>query len=231
MRTPKPYGKPSLFCFSVLQANTYEQPLMTVQSNEKAGIFACDEFALLSSDMLTINGVKRIHFEPAFVGRSKDNTAANTKLFMNVWDSIKKDGRYADLDWTIKVDPDAVLLPERLRSHLLKFNGQRAYIVNCNKPMMTPMMFGALECISQQAMAAYYAGEVKCQTQLDWKPWGEDYFLGKCLDMLGVQATNDFTIYTDGVCKGVDCTNTVAAAFHPFKGAEKWMACYKTATR
>merc|ERR1719464_1129619 len=176
---------------------------------------------------MTLKGqVKALQFQPAAVGISRDNTAANTQLFMNVWDTIKNSGRYAEFDWTVKVDPDAVVIPERMRHHLKPYTGGKAYIVNCDKPTMIPMMFGSLETFTKNAIQAYFNGAERCKNELQWGGWGEDYFMGKCLDMLGVAKVNDFQIISDGVCKQVNCFDATAAAFHPFKSVGAWLECF-----
>mmetsp|Transcript_108818 Transcript_108818/g.302519 ORF Transcript_108818/g.302519 Transcript_108818/m.302519 type:complete len:229 (+) Transcript_108818:298-984(+) len=200
---------------------------MTAQQGTGAGIFACDEYSIFSTERFTIGAVETITFIPAPVVMSKDNTAGNTELFMHVWDSVKQAGLWQATDWTIKVDPDAVLLPQRLRRHLEPHTGQKVYMVNCAKPYMPegPMMFGAMEAISSAAIAEYFAKVGDCAGGLPWKAWGEDLFMGKCLEKIGVQRANDFHIYSDGVCTGVDCTDPDAAAFHPKKDVASWLAC------
>lgn len=232
-RTRKAWGKPSLFCFSVVQPSpSYEVGLMQAQLGSGAGIWACDEFDTFSSEAFYLGEgpygpVVTKTFVPAPVVQSKDGTAGNAELFMHVWDSVKATGKYQSTDFTIKVDPDAVLLPERLRWHLEPHLGEDTYVVNCAKPYMPegPMMFGALEAISRQALDKYFQGAGTCTANMPWKSYGEDLFMGKCLEMLGVSRTNDFKIYSDGVCLGVDCANPDAAAFHPKKDAASWLAC------
>merc|ERR1712008_39190 len=72
----------------------------------------------------------------------------------NAWKALGWIGNWKLTDWTIKVDPDAVLIPDRMRYGHLKFHtGVPGYIVNCNKGGMStgPMMFGSIEAISRQA--------------------------------------------------------------------------------
>jgi len=230
VRTHRAY--PSLFCFSVMQPFGYEPGLMKAQMNTGHGIWACDKYSVFSTKEFVVGDgpdgtVKTVTFVPAVVGSSKDHTAANAELFMHVWDSVNKHGLWRQTDWTVKVDPDAVLLPTRLRHHLNAFTGQKGYVVNCAKPFMPegPMMFGALEAFTRSALDAYYAKSQDCRNGLPWKIWGEDLFMGKCLEKIGVARLNDFTIYSDGVCRGVDCTDPDAAAFHPKKDIGSWMAC------
>jgi len=237
IRTPRPWGSPSLYCFSVIRLKSYEAPILRAQINTDGGvgIFSCEQYDVFASDGEAFLGdgpdgqVRTHHFDAAPVGISVDGTAANTELFMNVWEAVKWVGRYKLTDWTLKVDPDAVLIPMRVRSHLQKYTGTPSYIVNCNKPMKTgPMMFGSLEIISKQAMEKYYANQDDCKKHLDF---GEDRWLGDCLEQLGVHPREDFKVVGDNVCKGADCTDHTKAAYHPFKSEKKWLACYNLAKR
>jgi len=233
-RTRAAWKSPTLYCFSVIQPFGYERGLMLAQQSTGAGIWACEEYTVFSTEKVSLgfgpNGpVETVTFVPAPVVRSKDYTAGNAELFMHVWDALSALGIWRTTDWTVKVDPDAVLLPPRLKQHLKPHNGEKVYVVNCAKPFMPegPMMFGALEAISASAISAYFAGAGDCAGGLPWHEWGEDLFMGKCLEKLGVKRLNDFTIYSDGVCNGVDCTDPDAAAFHPKKDVASWMACLK----
>jgi hypothetical protein len=233
-RTPRPWGTPSLFCYSVSRGFGYEPDILRYQQRLGAGIFGCDEYAVLSSDQLVLlDGFKAIYFAPAAVGISKDGTAGNAQLFMNVWDAIKSDGRAASLDWTIKVDPDAVLVSDRLRGHLAPHTGLNTYVKNCGKYWGPgwPMMFGAVEALSKGACKSYFNNNWRCKNELQWQTWGEDLFMMRCLNHLGSQAVIDLKQTSDGVCHGSkDCFDHSMAAYHPFKSVQGWMGCWSQAT-
>jgi len=230
-------GDPSLFCFSVFRAEGYEPALMRAQLSHRAGIFACDEFAIVANEHITLGDgpygpVKSLKMPPASVGISKDGTAANTLVFMQAWAMIKYDFRYKNHDWTIKADPDAVVLPDRMRNHLGALNEKKLYVKNCNKypgAIGWPMMFGALEAFSRDALEEYMENAQKCKDDLQWQAWGEDLFMGECLNHLGVGSAFDATMVSDNVCTGVNCADGQAGAYHPFKDEQKWMECYHTA--
>merc|ERR1712217_504402 len=156
-------------------------------------------------------------------GVSRDGTAANTQTFVNAWHTVNADGRFRSHDFTVKTDPDTVLLPDRLRMHLNPHNGANIYVANCDMrdrfPGSTdyPMMYGALEVLSKSAVEAYIYSGPRCQNELPWQSWGEDLFMGHCMQHLGVEQVLDTGIIQDATCKGVDCHNSWAAAFHHFK--------------
>lgn len=236
-----PRGDPSLFCWSVSLNWGYEADVMRAQLSAGAGIFSCDGFAVVSETEWNIGRgpggrigeVNTLIFEGAEVGVSKDGTAGNTELFVKSWDAILERTLVLEFDWTIKVDPDAVVLADRLRDHLKDKTGSTVFVRNCNAQPDSPdfpMMFGSLEAISREALQTYKDAGHRCMNELNWKSWGEDYFLGKCLPHLGVSPADDFSIVSDGVCTKVDCWDGSAAAFHPFKGVDEWMGCWRSAT-
>jgi hypothetical protein len=245
---PRPLGGPRLFCFSIVEPEGYEPDIIEAQLESGIGIFACDGQALLSTSEFWAGskpgrrgvteqqrrGIRTIIFRNADVGISKDHTAANTQLFVNAWESLQTRTAYSKYDWTIKVDPDAVLVPARLQKHLRRWAGRTGYVRNCTKYPDSddfPMMFGSLEIFSTSALQAYFKGRKRCTKELPWEDWGEDFFMGRCLTLLKVEALDDFEVISDGVCKGVDCTDSNAAAFHPFKSKESWLECWRTTER
>jgi hypothetical protein len=228
----------SLFCFTVTRPDGYEREVMEAQLNIGAGIFACDGFSVLSSQTFKVGAgpgdigeVSTISVQTPIANTSKDNTL----LFMHAWTIIRDKTNALDYEWTVKVDPDAVVLPDRLTKHLAPYAGFRGYVRNCNavpESDQFPMMFGSLEAISREALTVYIdGGEQNCLQKLDWNSWGEDVFLGKCMDYLEVAPIDNFGIISDGVCEGVDCEDAVAGAFHPFKDVDHWMTCWNKATR
>jgi len=242
MTTTTTWGNPSLFCFEVMMTTTYEFGLVKKQIAAGAGIFTCDEHAVFSQNGRTLLAqgpsgppVYTIWFEKAPVWKSQDNTAANTLLFMHLWEAVKKDGRYAHHHWTVKADPDAVVLPWRIRNHLAKATGPNNYLVNCNKYPGTknfPMIYGAFEAYSRDAMQAYFnGGDKRCAGELPWRPWGEDFFMHRCMKLLGVQQYDDFSVLADKRCMGADCNDGVAGAYHDFKSEDAWFQCWNQAIR
>lgn len=234
-------GDPSLFCWTVAQSSGYEKDVMKSQLQVGGGIFGCDGFAVVSEGEWTIGTgpggrlgkVKTIQFLGAEVGVSKDGTAGNAQLFMLAWNALLTRTTVLKFDWVLKVDPDAVVLADRLRDHLRDASGAPYFVRNCNSHPENPefpMMFGSLEAISKEALKLYKDGMETCVAQLSWSDWGEDVFMGKCLTFLGVEPLDDFSIISDGVCTKVDCYDAYSAAFHPFKSSKDWLACWYAAT-
>jgi len=236
-------GSPAIFCWSLIQTTTYEKDLMLFAMSKGAGIFGCDEYAVLSTDNETVIGttldgdvVKTLHVPWAPITRSVDGTAGNAKLFMNVWDVIIEDGRWRNHAWILKVDPDAVMIASRVRSHMAPHYGENVYVVNCNKVPGSPnfpMMFGSLEVYSFKAIDTYARNKGLCITDMGMMlpMWGEDYFMTHCLDHIGVGRIADFGVVGDMVCTGANCGDQWTAAFHPFKDVASWERCWNTTMR
>lgn len=231
--TGREWGSPSLFCFSVFRSQGYELELVKAQLDKNVGIFGCDDFSVLSDKRLPLlRGMETLMIPPCEkVGVSKDGTAANTLIFMQAWGVIWDDARWRAHDWVIKADPDAVVLPERLRSHLKPHTGKNVFVKNCMKYVGPgwPMMFGSLEAFTHEAMESYFKGAEKCKDSLQWQAWGEDLYMGNCLNMLGASSVFDGGLIGDNVCKGANCADGTTAAYHPFKSAEAWFQCYNQA--
>jgi len=194
------------------------------------GIFACEQYDVFSTDGGVYIGdgpmgpVWSQYFDFAPVGVTIDGTAGNTRLFLNVWNAVQVVGRYQNTDWTVKVDPDAVLIPDRLRWHVSQHADQPTFIKTCSKPGMGDMMFGALEAISKSAISRFFDGHDSCYG-FPVDGWGEDRWLGACLESLGAPGSTDLEMVSDGVCYGVSCSSG-AATFHPFKDVGAWQNCY-----
>jgi hypothetical protein len=236
-----PQSDPSLFCWSVSRQWGYEADIMRAQLTAGAGIFGCDGFAVVSEEEWSvgwgpggrIGEVNTMSFDGAPVGVSKDGTAGNAELFMNAWDAILGRTLAMEFDWGIKVDPDAVVVADRLRDHVRDRTGSNVFVRNCQGSPNNadfPMMFGSLEAISRGGLQVYKDGSYRCRSELPWYSWGEDLFLGKCLLHLGVGPMDDFSIISDGLCAGANCYDGWSAAFHPFKNSGAWTDCWNAAT-
>jgi len=239
-RTPRKWGKPTLYCYSVIRLQSYEADIlrMQVKTDGGIGIFGCDEFDVFAAQGRGWIGdgpngpVWTHHFVDAPVTRSVDNTAGNTALFRNVWFAVQKVGKWAFTDWTVKMDPDAVLFHARLRKHLAPHTGKPVFIQNCASYTLVQqggaMMFGSMEAMSNQAMDRYFKqGVWQCNNNYQF---GEDRWLGICLKSIGVWPVTDPGTLGDKLCvPGVfSCAGPdKRAAYHFYKDVGSWMNCYQ----
>lgn len=152
---------------------------------------------------------------------------------MNAWDYLDKDGRFRKYDWVVKVDPDAVFFPSRLRSNLAALvkpgTHPNLYFVNCK---ISFGLFGAIEVFSRRALDTYLKGQLNCKTGLDWTMMGEDLWMKKCFDFLGVEHQDDFELLMDGYCNEPPnpCVSG-KVAFHAFKTPMQYMQCVDEARK
>jgi len=232
---------PSLFCFEVMRATGYEPGLVTAQLARGVSVFDCDEFSLFSDGgEVTLHAAGRASVRtiaiPKLTGdMGKYGTAGqttnswlNTLTFMQVWEAVGKDGRFRQHDWTIKVDPDAVFFPDRLRKHLDKHTppgGADIYLHNCAR-YPDIQMLGSLEVMSRQAVEAYLKNKERCRSELSWKGWGEDFFMQHCLDLINVDHIDDMEALGDVNCFFAPCTDRGRVAYHPFKTEEGYFNCW-----
>lgn len=207
------------------------------------GIFECDEYAVYSNGgVMQLGGQMTIEI-PAPTVRMGDLSVAgtttsswlNTLIFMKVWEMVTADGRWWSHDWTVKLDPDAVFFPDRLRFELLPhtttvLDGPARYVANCDRTWHdedpTLKLFGSLEVFNRNAVGTYKAFHQRCKSELKWKGWGEDFFMQNCFKMLGVDAVNGTHMLGDKRCYAAPCTDTSKVAFHDFKSVAPFIRCW-----
>merc|ERR1712079_801111 len=148
-------------------------------------------------------------------------------MYIQAWKKIREEQMWSSKDWTVKVDADAVFLPNRLRQKL-----------------------GAVEVTDN---GIYLENIDDCKTSLNYmgsekdyggEPWGEDLFTQRCMDLYGVDRVSAWDITTDGMCQGTrpegekknekwkpDCAVTSTPAMHPFMKPKDYFQCLKDTQR
>jgi hypothetical protein len=224
--TPAPEkDAPSLYCFAVVKKESEEPWLMRVQLGKGVGIFGCNSYSLFADEAVQI-GFASINFyvDAIAIGGEKAYLAAvpgstekvwhNTGVFTKAWQYIYQSGQYRSHDWVVKVDPDTVFLPARLQAEIQKRLPPRKmvsythymsymdpkiplYLVNCRQWYS---LQGPLEIFSKPAADKFFEGLGTCQSTLDWRQWGEDWFVSRCMDLLKVQKREGFGLLDDMYC-------------------------------
>jgi len=216
------------------------------QLSKGIGIFACNGWAVMSDVSLALNRWGQYGF-PRIAG-NKPNTKVdmatwalgsleaqkgpqsnplNSLAFRTAWDALRSSGQVDSHDWVVKVDPDAVWFPARLREHLKAYmpghgNGQdNFFLENC--PRFQSMQ-GPIEVISKK-------GATTLGKEIQWcrGVWGtgEDHFLTKCLLQLGVGGIMEPTLLNDLYCDGYsNCDDSWKVAFHPHKSVRDFDNCF-----
>lgn len=214
---------------------SYEQTLLYLQFVKKMSIFACDGFEIYSNKSIEV--VKGVY--TAIVNRNLQckmggefYTAMNTDIFIAVWKKVASDGRYLHYGWTVKVDPDTVFFPERLRPAIRQNpeTDKGVYLNNCKYGL-----HGPIEIFSRNAVSAWTSEEDQCdehfQVQCNGKcKWGEDMYIDQCLwKVLKVTRADVFNIMVEAHCdppaEWAQCKSDIFAAFHPFKKPELYRQC------
>jgi hypothetical protein len=166
----KPSEWPALFCIAHMMPHGPELALMKSHFTRGVGIFACNDQAVFCSGgriALGGTGDSTFHTLPVpNIKMSKGNVAIpgqttnswlNTKLFTKVFEAMLH-GRFWAYDWVIKVDPDAVFFPDRLREHVAPLtvragpDADAVYIRNCPKNPYIHLM-GAIEVFFERSHA------------------------------------------------------------------------------
>jgi len=234
----------TLFCWSVVRVEGYEPALVEKQYWNKASIFECDEYSLYSNggvvqvgDFTTIE-IPAHEVKLGDLSKAGTTTSSwlNTMIFMKAWDLVLQDGKWWAHEWTVKVDPDAVFFPHRLKVKLYNYyaaeevNGPALFVANCDRSWngqpYSLKLFGSLEVFTRNALGMYKAHGAECKEDLDWHGWGEDMYMQNCMQKMNVGVINGVSFLGDNRCYGAPCSDTTKVAFHDFKDIGGWLSCW-----
>jgi hypothetical protein len=229
-----PAGQPTLgttlYCIVVKSPNPRvdEGGLVAQMQQNGWSVFGCDANKVM-------NGGAAPRAKEATAGGW--NSVANTDIFVTIWDQIIAEGQWKNFDWTVKVDPDAVFFPDRLRQHLGKLRapaGSAVYIKNCDFKFG---FMGSLEIFSMKATELFSLNGAQCKNKIGHEG-GEDFYMMTCMDALGVKTMKDASILNDKYTSTATlnlgdvspCSNGWTASFHPYRSAGVWMNCHNAAS-
>jgi len=224
----KPQGYPKLFCIAVIRALSYEINIMRAAYKVTAGIYGCNGWEVYSDEKAWLGATDwsvGIPGKPPVFNR----IWLNTDVFLRAWQKVFISRMFEHFEWTVKVDPDAVFVPVALQNRLSTIQlgpNPRVYVRNCEK---FHSMQGPLEILSRGAVQTFSSSVDRCKQGVDRTQVGEDGFLQKCLDLIGIQSHDDWTMLNDKYCGMAPrpCTNTWNVAFHPFKRLGDYFSCMK----
>lgn len=209
-----------LFCFMAYLPDSAEVGLMQVAKDLGASIYGCEEHAEFESW-----GSEKKQWDTGDGGAS----ITNTDVFINVWEQVREDGRYLKTDWTVKVDPDAVMVADRLKNHIYGLNPKKdtpIYLKNNNMDagLGNNGFLGAIEVFSKQAVQIYFDNWEGCKEAYGLDS-GEDGFFKGCMDAMGVGFMVDGDMFDPDYSPGA-CGKEERAAFHPLKEPAQWRCCW-----
>mmetsp|Transcript_36609 Transcript_36609/g.72383 ORF Transcript_36609/g.72383 Transcript_36609/m.72383 type:complete len:664 (-) Transcript_36609:152-2143(-) len=239
-------GQHTFFCFSLIQLDTAEIKLLTVQVENSASIFRCDGSAVLSIGTRELKVGPKWRTIPLPSSSSPQNGTAGTsssladlsKTYMQAWDLLMEKGTIWSYKWTVKVDSSSVFFPNRLLKRLESFfhsrvhdeAGEELFTQSCNSrqgPSDTVAMY------SREALRTYQHGRARCKSDLKWHTWSNAYFMQQCFHLLGLNRKQDMettkSIFGMGTCHPSSCRDRSQVSFNGFKNASHYISCFEQA--
>eukprot|EP00930_Biecheleria_cincta_P020922 TRINITY_DN15617_c0_g2_i1.p1 TRINITY_DN15617_c0_g2~~TRINITY_DN15617_c0_g2_i1.p1 ORF type:complete len:490 (-),score=64.08 TRINITY_DN15617_c0_g2_i1:147-1493(-) len=242
-----PAPEASMLCLMVVRPYTYEIDLAIMQHKLGTGIFQCKHHAIYSNELIVLaDGLSTRKFNSSQYAEIGGQwmTALNTDIFMAFWRAVITDGDYLKTGWTVKVDPDTVWFPQRLRPILREqekahnTRGAGAYFQNCWQGM-----HGPIEVFSQHALRALALHSAQCFWVMNnwgnWQ-WGEDMWIDVCLkDTAASHRIYNTQLLAEDHCNKWEgwsltpdaCLDEDKVAFHPFKDMKNYKHCLDTAQK
>ncbi|CAK0812783.1 unnamed protein product [Prorocentrum cordatum] len=220
---------------------SYEEGMVLWQHKNKVSLFACNAGEIFSNESVELApGLKtsKINSDLKCEYGGDSGTALNAWIFIEFWRKVLENKVYSEHDWTVKVDVDAVFFPDRLLT-VLKDNSGAAWISNCKYGLHGPIEVvssGALDKLAEDYEASFDGKAPKnCVEKQDFGLWGEDMFLGQCLDK--VLEVGDSPVDPRVLCEDhCDCpawywcqNGTDRVSFHPFKTVGAYKNCMANA--
>jgi hypothetical protein len=208
----------SLYCIMAILPNSTEEALNGIAQKEKASIYGCEGHDIFHSWWSNKDGWD-----------TGEATLANTDVFIDVFEHVRRKGAYLQHDWTVKVDADCVFVPDRLRYHLKALKPPAYTPIYIKNNGMDPGLgnngfLGAIEIFSTKAMRYYFDNAEGCKNYFGFN-CGEDGFFKGCMDAIGVGFMQDDQIFFPDRHSG-SCSQENHVAFHPLKKPEQWQKCW-----
>mmetsp|Transcript_118884 Transcript_118884/g.296572 ORF Transcript_118884/g.296572 Transcript_118884/m.296572 type:complete len:417 (+) Transcript_118884:77-1327(+) len=226
-------ASPSLYCFLVTLVHGYEPELLRYQLAKGIGIFGCNAYSVFSErQMLLGPSPNGSIVRTTAISGPMSSCVNNTYDFLRAWHKVAAAGEFRKHSWSIKVDPDTVFLPSRLRpklqAHHIATDVQKLYFRNC---ATYKSVQGPLELFSSAAAEAFFGSLQFCRSQSYIMKHGEDWFFGHCMEALGVKGVEDYNLLDDQWCTGKhpQCSADMAA-YHPFKTVDRYIRCVEDAS-
>jgi len=230
-------GRVKLFCFALIAPWRFESGLLSLMREHNTSIFACDEHTVYSNTSLDAAAgveVSLVKSDLRAITGGGFPTPLNLNVFMAAWWQVITDGTFLRCDWTVKVDPDSVFLPSRLRRILPRHSDgpHGVYLNNCRLGLR-----GSLEVFSRKAVLRWGSGSEECLMRSEGADvcngpclWGEDQFIDWCLSkVLHVKRDDAFGLLLDERCTPPQgwtaCSDTSRVAYHPFKDEGAYTQC------
>jgi len=223
-----------------MRSTETEVALMREQLARGAGIYGCDEWAVYSDEKMWLSPGPPTRLDTTLIAADLNKTGdgintkyKNSKQFLRAWERMREDGQYKDQDWVVKVDPDTVFFPQRLKLHLAAAGedpSRAKFFANCRTKDHPHFMFGALEVFSVAAAEEFFKHGHRCEKELKSDQMWEERYISHCLHLLEVHMDSDFALLRDGHCDLkpkplMPCVDDEAVAFHPLRSPSEYFTC------
>jgi len=227
-----------LYCITLALPSGREPALLRMHHQQHTGIFACDCFTVYSNKSFGSDFSIKVSILPMSLhsgSRGELKAHMNRGTFRELWRQVLDEGSFWLYDWTVKVDPDTVFFPSRLRPVLhgykeeLDRHQHGLYFNNCRFGLR-----GAIEVFSSAAVQALGDGWQECEAHFhelcsgDCR-WGEDLFVDQCMsEVFHVRREYLGGLLVDESCeppKDWQSCREEVTAFHPITSAQGFMDC------
>ena len=220
----------STFCFQLVAREFGEAPLVAAALDARVLQDGCDTFRIYSN-VSWLHGVSDHQgcsscVEQAFYGSldfpkgGEYGTRLNTGAFIYVWRHIFATRVWESCEWTIKLDADIMMRPDRLRNYLALFIPTSPFYGK----NVGDAMHGGIEVLTHPAVATYAAHQSTCES-LAWADKGEDWYLSLCMDALNVSGQRMGLLMREGENGGGTTCSGCDVSYHEFSDAEAWETC------
>ncbi|CAE7215303.1 DNAJB8 [Symbiodinium natans] len=222
---------PSLFCFSVIGQR--QADLLSNLFLEGIGLFGCDEYMLFSSlpaEELFKNSMSAHPTWPTsgpvvhLLSHSVDMPLSMAAV-REVWHRVSEDGRYKRFNWILKMDPETVFHPDRLRD-ILSLHCSHS---DCDAMALQngEVIPGAMQALTKAAVAKLAKNQLDdCEDEAADSADAEVQCLQKSLHKSDVKLVKEPSLFKDfSTSHSMRICTLSLGSFWPFLAWPDYMTC------
>jgi hypothetical protein len=213
-----------------------ELDLLRLQYARKGSLFQCDRWAVYSSRKVhQLELAKESELIPRGVNMNDDwrvdtdsqwQNHLNTEVVVHTWRQVVQDEDFRLTDWTVKVDPDCVFFPGRLRAVLGDLEeSESTFMLNCQNRQSMEAPF---QVISRKAVSQYGEQWLACDQLARQYPDQAGVYMQSCLKLVGANSVESWSMfYTTACSKDADGAACDAShvSFWPLRSVGSWSEC------
>jgi hypothetical protein len=218
----------------VAAAQSYEPDLLRFAKSRKTGPYGCEGHVTLTDSAIDVGTLDDPEMTTAIGSLECEmggwGSWANAGVFLKAWKAVIEDGRFRRYDWTVKLDADAVFLPDRLKKHLGQMadygQGTPSDLVFLENFRDGYPVVGAIEVLSNAAILELEQRIDECDPAYG----AEDSWFVKCLRGLGAWGHRDEALLHHEQNQ-LGCWDGWIVTMHPYKNVDEYRRCFDEATR